>query len=153
YRAILGTAAHAFGAPGWQCSPASLASEDAMQLAYHSDTRGAGPFIPEMDGERFRTVEIPTTLPTLDETYGRIGTTVESLAAYYAQQLRPGLNVYTAHAEMEGVGQLPIFRDFLERVRPRVEYCRLLDVAQRLDAVPVGRIIRAPIAGRSGTVA
>jgi undecaprenyl phosphate-alpha-L-ara4FN deformylase len=153
YRAILGTAPQAFGAPGWQCTAASLASEDAMHLAYHSDTRGAAPFIPELDGERFQTVEIPTTLPTLDETYGRIGTTAAALTPFYMQQLRPGLNVYTAHAEMEGVRQLPIFRDFLERVRPQVECCRLIDAAHRLEAVPVARIIAGPIAGRAGTVA
>src|SRR5262249_17869480 len=85
YTEILGTPPRDFGAPGWQCTPASLASEDAMQLAYHSDTRGVSPFIPEMDGQRFRTVEIPTTLPTLDETFGRIGTTAAVLTPFYAE--------------------------------------------------------------------
>jgi undecaprenyl phosphate-alpha-L-ara4FN deformylase len=153
YREILGVAPQAFGAPGWQCTAASLASEDAMGLAYHSDTRGVAPFIPEMDGQRFQTVEIPTTLPTLDETYGRIGTTAAALTPFYLQQLRPGLNVYTAHAEMEGVRQLPIFRDFLEHVRAQAECGRLIDVARSLEASPVARIIPGPIAGRAGTVA
>jgi hypothetical protein len=54
---------------------------------------------------------------------------------------------------MEGVGQLAIFRDFLERVRPEVECCRMIDVAQSLEAVPVARVIAGPIAGRAGTVA
>jgi undecaprenyl phosphate-alpha-L-ara4FN deformylase len=153
YTEVLGTAPHAFGAPGWQCTPASFASEDDAQLVYHSDTRGASPFIPEMDGRRFGTVDIPTTLPTLDETYGRIGTTAQVLTAFYRQQLRPGLNVYTAHAEMEGLRQMPLFRDFLETVRGQVTFTRLIDIARQLDATPVARVVPGPIAGRAGTVA
>lgn len=150
---VLGAAPRAFGAPGWQCTPASLASEDAAGLVYHSDTRGASPFLPEMDGRRFQTVEIPTTLPTLDETYGRIGTAPSEIAAFYAQHLHEGLNVYTAHAEMEGIRQLAHLRHFLETVRDRVQCVRLIDVAQRLDAVPVARVVCGPIAGRAGSVA
>jgi undecaprenyl phosphate-alpha-L-ara4FN deformylase len=150
---ILGTAPHAFGAPGWQCTPASLAGEDDADLLYHSDTRGASPFRPEMDGQRFRTIDIPTTLPTLDETYGRVGTDAAALTAFYQQQLRSGLNVYTAHAEMEGLRHVPWFRDFLTAVRDRVTFTRLTDVARQLDAVPVARVVAGPIAGRAGTVA
>lgn len=150
---ILGAAPRAFGAPGWQCTAASFASEDALNLAYHSDTRGVSPFRPQMDGQHFRTIDIPTTLLTLDETYGGVGTSARALTAYYRQQLRPGLNVYTAHAEMEGRQQLPLLRDFLESLRDEVEVLRLIDVAERLDAVPVAPVIAGPIAGRHGTVA
>ena len=150
---ILGTAPQAFGAPGWQCTAASFACEDAAELRYHSDTRGASPFSPEMDGQRFRTIDIPTTLPTLDEAYGREGTTAAELTAFYTRQLRPGLNVYTAHAEMEGIRQLPLLRDFLTALRGQVTYLRLIDVAARLETVPVARVVPGPIAGRAGTVA
>lgn len=150
---ILGMAPKAFGAPGWQCTPASFACEDAAGLAYHSDTRGAAPFIAEMDGQQFRTMDIPTTLPTLDEAYGRVGTTAAELTVFYMRQLRPGLNVYTAHAEMEGIRQLPLLRHFLSALRGQATYLRLIDVAERLDTVPVARVVPGPIAGRAGTVA
>jgi undecaprenyl phosphate-alpha-L-ara4FN deformylase len=150
---ILGTAPRAFGAPGWQCTPASFACEDAVELVYHSDTRGSAPFVPEMSGQRFRTIDIPTTLPTLDEAFGREGTTAAELTAFYLRQLRPGLNVYTAHAEMEGIRQLPLLRDFLAALRGQVTWLRLIDVAERLETVPVGRVAPGPIAGRAGTVA
>jgi len=157
FTAAVGSAPQAFGAPGWQCTAASLASEDAAGLTYHSDTRGHAPYLPEMNGQRFRTMEIPTTLPTIDETYGRIGTTPEALAEFYAQQLRPGLNVYTAHAEMEGLRQLPHFCAMLERLRGRAGFTRLIDVAHALqktpDQLPVVRVVAAPIVGRAGTVA
>jgi undecaprenyl phosphate-alpha-L-ara4FN deformylase len=150
---ILGTPPQAFGAPGWQCTPASLGSEDALDLLYHSDTRGVSPFIPEMNGQRFRTMDIPTTLPTLDETYGRIGTTPRELTAFYCQQLRAGLNVYTAHAEMEGIRQLPHLRDLLDALRSQATFLRLIDVARDARNVPVARVVAGPIAGRAGTVA
>jgi len=151
---ILGAPPRAFGAPGWQCTAASLAGEDAANLAYHSDTRGLAPFLPEMDGQRFRTLEIPTTLATLDETYGRLGTTPEELTAYYRRQLRRGLNVYTAHAEMEGVRQMPHLHHFLSAVRNDDVPCmRLIDIAGQLTSVPVARLAPRPIPGRAGTVA
>lgn len=150
---ILGAAPRAFGAPGWQCTAASFAAEDAADLAYHSDTRGTSPFLPEMGGQRFRTLEIPTTLPTLDETFGRVGTSVRELTAFYRRQLRPGLNVYTAHAEMEGRQQLPVLRDWLESLRGDVQVMRLIDAAERLDCAPVAPVAPGLIAGRHGTVA
>ena len=153
FRDVLGVAPHAFGAPGWQCTPTSFAAEDAAGLAYHSDTRGTAPFLPEMGGQRFRTLEIPTTLPTMDETYGRIGTTARALTDFYVGQLRPGLNVYTAHAEMDGMPQLPILRALLEALRPETQFSRLIDIAQRMVAPPVARVLPRLIDGRAGTVA
>jgi len=150
---ILGCTPQAFGAPGWQCSVASFDSEDKAGLRYHSDARGREPFFPEIDGRRFQTVEIPTTLPTLDETYGRVGTTPSELTAYYRRQLRPGLNVYTAHAEMEGIRQLSHLRDFLTTLRAEAPCRRLIDIAAELQAVPVARVVPGSIPGRSGTVA
>ena len=148
----LGSPPRAFGAPGWQCTPASLAAEDSAGFSYHSDTRGFTPFIPEMGGQCFRTLEIPTTLPTLDEAFGRVGTTPGELTAFYRQQLRPGLNVHTVHAEMEGMPQLPILRDLLEAVNGDLRFMRLTEVAQEHPSPPVSRVIVAPIAGRAGTV-
>ncbi len=150
---VLGTPPRAFGAPGWQCTPASLAAEDNAGFVYHSDTRGFTPFFPEMDGQRFRTLEIPTTLPTLDEAYGRVGTTAGELTAFYRKQLHPGLNVHTAHAEMEGMPHLPLLRDFLDAIRGEVRITRLTEVAEEHQAAAVSRVLVAPVAGRAGTVA
>ncbi len=150
---ILGAAPRAFGAPGWQCTATSFAAEDAIGLAYHSDTRGYAPFVPEIDGQRFRTIDIPTTLLTLDETYGRLGTEPAELAAYYRRQLRPGVNVYTAHAEMEGRQQLSIFRAILDELRQAAQVVRLIDLADGLRDLPVARVTAKAIEGRHGTVA
>jgi peptidoglycan/xylan/chitin deacetylase (PgdA/CDA1 family) len=153
FRAVVGEEPRAFGAPGWQCTPASFAGEDAAGFTYHSDTRGFSPFVPEMGGQRFRTLEIPTTTPTLDETYGEVGTTARELTSFYRQQLHPGLNVHTVHAEMEGMGHMPLLRDLLESVRPEVRCTRLIDVAEQTQNAPCASVVVAPIAGRAGTVA
>jgi peptidoglycan/xylan/chitin deacetylase (PgdA/CDA1 family) len=155
FRELTGTPARAFAAPGWQCSAASLAAIDAAGLRYHSCTRGTAPYRPVGGGRTFRTAEIPTTWPTLDETYGVVGTDAAALNRFYLAQIRPGLNVHTIHTEVEGLRHLPLFEALLDAVRERVAVVRLIDVAEQLDAatLPACHVVDAPIAGRAGTVA
>ena len=151
----MGTAAASFAAPGWQCSLHSLTAIDDASLRYHSCTRGKAPYRPRAGGQTFRTIEIPTTWPTLDESYGVAGTDAAVLTAFYAGQVRPGLNVHTIHAEVEGFHHQPLFERLLDTLRERVDFVRLIDVAERLDAarVPACAVADRPIAGRAGTVA
>lgn len=148
-----GVIPQAFGAPGWQCTAASFAAEDRLGLRYHSDTRGTHPFRPQMDGVTFRTLEIPTTMPTLDETLGRVGSSDGELIDWYLQQLQPGLNVYTAHAEMEGRQQLAWMRDWIRALAKRADILRLVEIAEYHADAPASRVAAEPIAGRAGTVA
>jgi undecaprenyl phosphate-alpha-L-ara4FN deformylase len=107
----------------------------------------------------FRTLEIPTTLPTLDELMGRPGFPDEAIARHLLSLLRADrLNVFTLHAEIEGMGRRAIFREFLAACRKAgVEFARLEDEARSLladrDSVPVCEQEMAPIEGRSGLVA
>lgn len=155
FRKLLGRAAESFAAPGWQCTPASLAAIDAVGLRYQSSTRGAEPYLPAMGDQRFRTLEIPTTWPTLDEVYGREVRDIESLIRFYRAQLRPGLNVHTVHAELEGMAHRALFEQLLDALLPEVECVRLLDVAVALDSarLPVHDVVPAEVPGRAGTVA
>ena len=152
---IMGAPARAFAAPGWQCTAHSLAAIDAAELRYHSCTRGVAPYRPIAAAQTFRTAEIPTTWPTLDETYGVMGHDAVSLTGFYLAQLRPGLNVHTIHAEVEGLRHLPLFEALLDALRDRVACVRLIDVAEQMDsaALPAHGVADAPIAGRAGTVA
>jgi undecaprenyl phosphate-alpha-L-ara4FN deformylase len=151
---LLGAPPPSFAAPGWQCTPISFACEDAAGFRYHSDTRGTHPFLPRMAGRDFRLPEIPTTLPTLDEAYGRCGTTAKELTPHYRSQLRDGLNVHTVHAEMEGMRYLDLFVDLLESLQGEATYVRLIDEVETLpSSLPRVRVAMRPIPGRSGTVA
>lgn len=144
----------AFGAPGWQCTALSFACEDEWGLAYHSDTRGQEPYFVRIGGQRFRTLEIPTTLPTLDETWGSVTTDAQLLQRWYGGRLRDGLNVYTAHAEMEGRDYAPFFCSFVEAsLAAGARVCRLIDVAPKWMEARTHEVIFRPVAGRAGLVA
>jgi peptidoglycan/xylan/chitin deacetylase (PgdA/CDA1 family) len=152
-----GRPARSCAAPGWQATPASLAVQDELGFEYCSDARGqGGPFRPRMGGREFKTPQIPTTLPTLDELMGTIP--AERINDRYMELIQPGLNVHTIHAEMEGRSQLPLFDDLLERcARGGVIFRTLDDVALEAAVggaeIPVCDMAPGEIPGRWGTVA
>jgi hypothetical protein len=100
------------------------------------------------------TIQLPTTLPTMDEIVGR----VSNVPATLVQAVRPGINVFTLHAEVEGGALLPTFETFLaELVALRVPLKRLDDLAARAiaagDELPIARVVRGWIDGRSSWIA
>src|SRR3954468_8359810 len=85
---IFGTPALTAGAAGWQSNARSREIYDRAGLLYASDTRGAAPFFPPVEGKVFRTLEIPTTLPTLDELMGRPEFPDDAIVDHYVSLLR-----------------------------------------------------------------
>jgi hypothetical protein len=124
-----------------------------------SDVRGGLPFLPVAGGRRFKTLQIPTTLPTLDELMGRPAYPLEGLADELLSRLKPGaLDVYTIHAEIEGMSMIDWFGRFLDRARERgVEFVSLAAEAAALnarrDVVPFAALEQGEVDGRSGTLA
>jgi len=116
FNEIFGCSARTTAAPGWTVTADSLEIQDNMGLAYCSDSRGYSPFIPTMNGRAFKTLQIPSTLPTMDELLGENGITLETINEKYLQLLKPGLNVHTIHAELEGNALSKTFIDLLERL-------------------------------------
>jgi len=160
YREVTGRPPRGFGAPGWQVSPASLLLLDEADLAYASDTRGMQPFFPQVDGRRLRTLQLPTTFPTLDEVLGLDDPGGEGFAARVCRDL-PGRtwSVLTLHAEMEGVGFQAGADRLLTMLRGDGATCLPLEaLAERVRAegdsrIPVAEVVSRPIRGRAGTVA
>jgi peptidoglycan/xylan/chitin deacetylase (PgdA/CDA1 family) len=154
---VTGYAPKSCAAPGWQASPDSLAVQDELGFVYCSDTRGATPFLPRMNGAAFHTLQIPTTLPTLDEVWGVGGLNSENAGERYFRLLKPGLNVHTVHAEMEGGNMSDVFERFLDRCASEgVGFLTLSDVAARLARSPdvkTAGIKMGEIPGRAGRVA
>ncbi|QOX80203.1 4-deoxy-4-formamido-L-arabinose-phosphoundecaprenol deformylase [Trichlorobacter lovleyi] len=141
-------------APGWTVSPDSLALQDQMELSYCSDCRGSHPFYPVMNGQRFSTLQIPTTLPTADELLGRDGLTPDDLPDYYLQQLQPGLNVLTIHTELEGGVIRSSFSRLLELLaQNRIPCISLAEARARITDAPVCQLAMGMIAGRTLPVA
>ncbi len=155
YREILGHQAKTVAAPGWTVSAASLEVQDALKLDYCSDSRGTAPFYPVWEGRRFRTLQLPTTLPTTDELLGENGITGETLNDHYLSLVKPGLNVLTIHAELEGKATAHLFVDLLERLKGRG--CRFVTLAQAVEEfgknAPDAPLGMGEIQGRAGDVA
>ena len=158
---IFGVAARTAGAPGWQSNAKSRQIYDEAGLLYSSDTRGGAPFFPRVEGRVFKTVEIPSTLPTFDELMGRPEYPDDRIVAHYlklmqAEPARP--HVFTLHAEIEGMGRRGLFQELLKAcVKAGVEFVRMDDLAREFladrAAIPVRDQVMAEIDGRSGTVA
>ena len=70
---ILGYSAISFAAPGWQCTPTALDALVAEHFYYLSNTRGYAPYFPKTPDRAWPVLEIPTTLPTMDELLGLDG--------------------------------------------------------------------------------
>lgn len=156
---IFGTEAQTAGAPGWQSNARSRQVYDEASLLYSSDVRGTSPFFPRIGNQVFKTLEIPSTLPTFDELLGRPEYPEEKIVAHYMSLLREDRpNVFTLHAEIEGMGKRPIFRALLtECHNAGVEFIRLDDLARELlnnrANIPTCDQVPAEIDGRSGAVA
>jgi len=154
FEEIFGHRATTTASPGWTVSPDSLEVQDAMGLTYCSDSRGTHPFYPVMDGRRFRTLQIPTTLPTADELLGENGITPENIHDYYCDNLNDGLNVLTIHAELEGGAIRGSFIRLLERLASSGVRCTTLEEAVRqVNEAPACRLFMGDISGRAGNVA
>jgi undecaprenyl phosphate-alpha-L-ara4FN deformylase len=158
YQSLFGHAARSFAAPGWRENALSLRLLDSLGLDYHSDTRGVEPFLCAIDGRVLTTMEIPTTLPTLDELMGGAKLHArESMARYYLEQFKPDrLNVHTIHAETEGISQLEGFACLVRALKSRgAQFVRLDQIAHSLDrrALPICEVTRATLPGRAGWIA
>jgi undecaprenyl phosphate-alpha-L-ara4FN deformylase len=159
FQRIFGVAAKTAGAAGWQANAFSLAAYDDAQLLYGSDGRGMQPFFPRVASTTFKTLQIPTTLPTLDELLGRPEFPLTHLTDYYCSLLKSDVpNIFTTHAEIEGMQHLNWFREFLQKIKAQnVKIVLMQEIAQNYLAsphtIPVCELIQGSVDGRSGTLA
>lgn len=143
-------------APGWTVSPASLQVQDSLALHYCSDSRGTAPFYPVVEGRRYSTLQVPTTLPTMDELLGADGISPGTINDHYLSLIRPGLNVHTIHAELEGGCMAGVFTDLLRRLQ--CVNTRFVTLAQAADEAlsnspPDCCLAMKEMPGRAGLVA
>lgn len=155
YEEIFGRRAKTTAAPGWTVSADSLEVQDAMELRYCCDSRGRFPFYPVMAGRLFKTLQIPTTWPTLDEIFGKDGIGETTINDHYLSLLKPGLNVHSLQAEMEGGIFSGVFSDLLSKLRGAgVRFVTLSEAAQHAAAAaPACTLEMGKIPGRPGHVA
>ncbi len=91
----------------------------------------------------------------MDEILGKNGITMENVNDHYLALVKPGLNVHTIHAEMEGKATVTPFIDLLKRLRDLGARFITLSEASVEFAVnaPDHMIFMGEIPGRAGKVA
>ena len=147
------------GAAGWQVNSHVPHLEEAMGFRYASDTRGGTPFFPRTEKGRSNCLQIPTTLPTMDELIGVDDVDEATVAEeVFRRSLcqNPYGHVYTLHAELEGMKLLPAMQELLNRWQERdVEILSLADFYHRLPVEQMAErtIEWQEISGRSGQLA
>jgi undecaprenyl phosphate-alpha-L-ara4FN deformylase len=117
FAAIFGERPRGFAAPAWFCTGDAFAALDERGFDYLSVSRGAAaPFFPRIGGRTLATLEVPTTLPTLDEELGRGGIRPDNYVSRLVARYRPGRDeVLTVHAETEGLAYRGLFQQLLRR--------------------------------------
>jgi peptidoglycan/xylan/chitin deacetylase (PgdA/CDA1 family) len=158
FTGLAGRPARAFAAPGWQCSAASRAVLAVQGFRYASDTRGTAPYYPRFGAEVTPVLEIPTTLPTLDELLGFNGCGAGDFTDLVLRRLEDGRpQVLTIHAELEGGPFRGEFARLLDRaLEEGVAFFRLADWAEELLThgwqIPAAPVYQGRLPGRAGTV-
>jgi undecaprenyl phosphate-alpha-L-ara4FN deformylase len=159
FTSVFGRPPDSHAAAGWQLNPHVLALESQYRFRYASDTRGATPFLPQMSGVLSQCVQLPTTLPTLDELIGVEGSSADDAvdALLTATRSHPAVShVFTLHAELEGQRLMPQFERLLKGWM--AQGFELVAVRDLFEHLQVNRLRRHEIdldevPGRSGTLA
>ena len=160
---VFGEPPRSHAAAGWQINETALALEGRYGLAYASDTRGTAPYLPRLAAVGAAPapacVQLPTTLPTFDELIG-VGaideTNVGDALFARSQAADEPLQVFTLHAELEGMRLLDEFERLLVRWRDvGVALCRMAKIhalgAER--GLPSAPVVMREFPGRSGLLA
>jgi len=169
---IFGTPPATHGAAGWQMNRHALEWLDRHGIGYASDGRAlltengaladpaAGPHRLQIDGRTLDCVQLPTTLPTLDELLGRdIGgrlvTPANAAELLLELTATPRDHVFTLHAELEGQKLAPIFERLLHGWRAQgYRFATMGDHYQQVRGtdLPVVPLRFGEVPGRSGTL-
>lgn len=154
FERIFGVPAITAAAPGWQANEKTLFAYDQGGIKYASDCRGQSPFYPKVNENTYKALQIPTTLPTLDELLGRPEFPMDALADHYISLLRDDeINVLTLHPELEGMKYLDWFRSLLiEFKKNNVQFKNLSNIAS-YGIFSTSEVIQEEIEGRSGIIA
>ncbi len=179
YQEIFDQTAPTHGAAGWQMNPYALMQLDEFGIAYSSDGRAmldeqgallhpeAGPYRIKMQDKTLSCIQLPTTLPTMDELLGchidgklvdesNIVNTLLKLSnpnpiCDATSNVRH--HVYTLHAELEGQKLAPLFEQLL--IGWKAQSYDLVSMAEYYHtikdrALPVHNMSWGTLPGRSG---
>ncbi|WP_435606082.1 4-deoxy-4-formamido-L-arabinose-phosphoundecaprenol deformylase [Pseudomonas knackmussii] len=149
---ILGQRVDCSAVAGWRADERTVQAKEAFRFRYNSDCRGTSLFRPRLADGSLGTAQVPVDMPTYDEVVG------PNLAAadfndFILRRFRAdALNVYTIHAEVEGILMAEQFRQLLGRARQGDIHFQPLGQLLPTDpaALPAGQLTRGTLEGREG---
>ena len=170
FQEVFGHAPATHGAAGWQMNEHAFAQLDEFGFAYASDGRAAlaedgtladpsaGPHRLTAFGRTLSCMQMPTTLPTLDELLGRTinGKLVDEsniASIILGLTAAPRNHVFTLHAELEGQKLAPIFERLLRGWRTQgYDLVSMGDYYEKIkdDSIPARPVTWGQLPGRSG---
>jgi peptidoglycan/xylan/chitin deacetylase (PgdA/CDA1 family) len=159
FERVFGFVPQSHAAAGWQINEHALELERQYALRYASDTRGGAAFYPSLAGGPSSCPQIPTTLPTFDELLGRNGIEEDGLAEAVLRlsvAAAEPIQVFTLHAELEGLKLHDAFKSLLMKWRERGATLTRMAAIHALAArrpLPVRKVVMGEIPGRSGRLA
>jgi undecaprenyl phosphate-alpha-L-ara4FN deformylase len=174
FERVFGFPPSSHAAAGWQINAHGLELEQEYGLRYASDTRGGPPFLPALARGASSCPQLPTTLPTFDEMLGVDGVDESSIAQAIfglstivdrsaadastggAAPREHALQVFTLHAELEGLLLLDAFESLLVKWRESgASITRMAEIhASALRRpLPTRAVVMGEVAGRSGLLA
>lgn len=163
FEEIFGEPAQTHGAAGWQMN--EHAYRWLERFKYASDGRGESPFYPVFFDTQMKCLQMPTTLPTMDELLGTFSSAlggvevtpenIEKVLLSLTREEKEFGHVFTLHAELEGQKLRPAFERFIVGLKNQgYELLNMKDYFKRLDKskVPAARVEYRSIAGRAGAL-
>jgi peptidoglycan/xylan/chitin deacetylase (PgdA/CDA1 family) len=170
FREIFGKPATLQAAPGWTATPLSVEVQEAHGVVATSDTRGGQPFFPlRGDGMPSKVLEIPSTLPTLDELLALPlrgdGSQAEKACEFLRMEVGReaagdggALHVHSIHTEIEGAASFSApFASLLRAWKSDgvafLTFEEILRTQPPASAIPVKRLTFTTLPGRATPVA
>ena len=151
---ILGYTPRTSAAAGWKCPESAVRQKEKFNFEYNSDCRGETIFTPRIDDTQY-TAQVPVTLPTYDEIIGRNGIDNNNYNDFLLRQISSDkLNVYTIHAEVEGIVCADMFDQFLSLSAARnIQWVPLQQLLPKDHSVlPASRVQQINTSGREGSL-
>lgn len=147
-----------FGAAGWQMNNHAFEYLSELGFEWSSDCRGQYPFKPIIRSQVLSCLQIPTTLPTLDELIGVDGATISDSIRNLLTQTESTPqkhHVFTLHAELEGMKFMDHFCELLVNWKKQGYDLISMDRYSKIlskQPIPSGTFIQGQVPGRSGTL-
>ncbi|MCK9796594.1 hypothetical protein M1B34_02240 [Pseudomonas sp. MAFF 302030] len=137
---------------GWRADERVIEAKQAFGFRYNSDCRGQSLFRPRLADGRLGATQIPVDLPTFDEVVGPL-VSAGDFNGFILDRFSPAkLNVYTVHAEVEGILMANDFRQLLASAQQRDIQFHPLGQLLPADtaSLPSGQVVRGALPGREG---